>query len=139
MVVRALLGLGGLKRANSSLVQSFPQGNTIGTTLFGILGGILIAISLPNLPWAGSRPPAHPPPPPPPPEQPCSPRPLPGIETAYLTSASNVLIGLNNLEQAIGMVVLVAFVIVFLLVIASARTSIPICFAILLIALSLIL
>ncbi|KAK4700318.1 uncharacterized protein P7C70_g5928, partial [Phenoliferia sp. Uapishka_3] len=67
----------------------YPQGQTFGMTLFGTLGGLFISFCMADLPWAG-------------------------VQNAYITSAPTALEGVASLEQALGLLVFVTFIVVFM-------------------------
>ncbi|KAL8277434.1 hypothetical protein RQP46_010156 [Phenoliferia psychrophenolica] len=92
----------------------FPLGSTYGLTLFGMFGGILISISLADLPWAN-------------------------FQDGFLLSATSLLEGAEEIYQALGLAVLVVFVIVVMLSIGSARTSAPVFVALVIVFIGLIL
>ncbi|KAK4699491.1 uncharacterized protein P7C70_g6768, partial [Phenoliferia sp. Uapishka_3] len=83
------------------MISGFPQGNTFGFTLFTLLGGVIMAFTLPDIAWFG-------------------------IQTAYLEAASSILQGVADLEQAISIVAWSAFVIIFVFLFASLKTSLPV-------------
>lgn len=93
---------------------SFAEGNTFMATICGTLAGLLGGTALLFLPWTG-------------------------IQAAYLTGAENQLAGLAEYYKAAAMVNFIAMIPIFLIFLASLRTSVPVAQASLFIVVALIL
>ncbi|KAL8277483.1 hypothetical protein RQP46_010113 [Phenoliferia psychrophenolica] len=92
----------------------YPQGSTFGTTLFGILGGTLISFCMADLPWTA-------------------------IQATYVGSANSLLEGVVDLQQALGLLIFVAFILIMMFLFAAMKTSMPMFNAIVIINIALIL
>lgn len=97
---------------------AFAEGNTFLATFAGSLSGILAGYSLTFLPWTG-------------------------IAATYIETAQKmnepVATGLAQLQQAQGMLFLIAMIPIFILLLGSVRTSIPIAATTLFLVLAFIL
>ncbi|PWY97945.1 hypothetical protein BCV70DRAFT_194577 [Testicularia cyperi] len=93
---------------------AFAEGSTFLATTAGSLAGLLGGSSLLFLPWTG-------------------------IQSAYLTGADNQLLGLEEYYKAAAMVYFISLIPIFLIFLASFRTSIPVANAALFIVVALAL
>lgn len=104
--------------AVAAAMFAFAEGNTFLATFAGSLSGILAGYSVTFLPWAG-------------------------ITASYITAATGegmtAADGLDEMRQAEGMLFLIAMIPIFILLLGSVRTSIPISITTLFIVLAFIL
>lgn len=93
---------------------SFAEGSTFMATISGTLAGLLGGTGLLFLPWTG-------------------------IQASYLGGAANQALGLQEYYKAVAMVNFVAMIPIFIIFLASLRTSVPVANSALFIVVALIL
>lgn len=96
----------------AACMYAFAEGSTFLATISGSLAGLIGGTSFLFLPWTG-------------------------IQSTYVLGASNQLIGVSDFYKAAAMVYFISLIPIFLIFVASLRTSIPVATAALFIVIAL--